>query len=202
MTEPLPPTTGARGVTAAMTATNYRGQPLKTAKYLTEGEPLADAVAAYRAAKSEASAEGVLQSGEPSPDCNKRKSYKLPPLDRPSEIEGYPLNPSPPKDIPEYDSMARVKAIKARQRGRKMDPIGPPELIKRGDVRTWKVRSERLRLHQYQPGRVRPAVLRAGRGGQISGWEAEKIGSRGEPNSSPIRDPAPTRDTYGKRGEA
>ena len=126
-------------------------KPRKMEQYIAEGKRLADVVAAHRAARGEASAEvPSAQTGSPEPDCNKRKSYRLPPLATPTPIPGYPLNPSP-AEVPDYGTMGRVKAIKARQRSRKIDPIGPPELVKareasidpsrieRHDVRTWKV---------------------------------------------------------------
>jgi hypothetical protein len=96
-----------------------------------------------RAARDAASAEtSVTEHLHVEPQCNKRKSYRLPPLPTPTEIPGYPLNPSPAQEVPDYETMGRVKAIKARQRGGgtpRLDPSGPPELLKRGDVRTWKV---------------------------------------------------------------
>jgi hypothetical protein len=105
--------------------------------YLAEGEArLADVVKAYRAAKGEMSApQGEDFHDAPAP--TKRRSYPLPPLDRPTEIEGYPLNPSPPKELPDYGNIARLKATRAAQaerRGKKspLTPIGPSELRKRG----------------------------------------------------------------------
>jgi hypothetical protein len=70
------PMTGAQGAAAAIGATNYRGQPLKTAQYLTEGGCLAEAVAAHRAARGEASAEGasLTQKSAPAENCNKPRS--------------------------------------------------------------------------------------------------------------------------------
>ena len=120
--------------------TGSRGQPLKIAQYLAEGRQLAALVNDYRAARDKASAEGatLLQTGTPVQDCNKptkRKSYRLPPLDRPTELEGYPLNPSPPKEAPNYESLARVKAIRATQAARRgkrapLTPSGPSGLRK------------------------------------------------------------------------
>ena len=101
-------------------------------QYLAEGGRLAALVNAHRAARDKASAEAPVS-------CNKRKSYRLPPLEGPTPIPGFPFRDPAGQEIPDYGSIARVKAIKARQRGRKMDPIGPPELVKRCDVRTWKV---------------------------------------------------------------
>jgi hypothetical protein len=74
----------------------------------------------------------------PPTDCNKPKSYKLPPLATPTPIEGYPLNPSPPAEIPDYGDMGRVQAIRRRQwevgRRAPMKPIGEPTLRKRDSV--------------------------------------------------------------------
>ena len=108
----------------------------KMEQYLAEGGRLAAAVAAHRAARDEASAEETgTQSVGPPTDYNKpkRRSYPLPPLDRPSELEGYPLN-SPGQAVPDYGSMARVQAIKHRKLGARapMKPIGEPQLRKRG----------------------------------------------------------------------
>jgi hypothetical protein len=130
-----------------MTATNSRGQPLKTAQYLMAAQPLADAVAAYRAARDEASAEEpVTQSGEPAPVPTKpkRKSYPLAPLATPTEIPGFPLNPPRDIDLPDYGNIGRVKATRATQaerRGKRapVTPIGPSELRKARDVPAWKV---------------------------------------------------------------
>jgi hypothetical protein len=116
--------------------TGSRGQPLKIAQYIAEGRRLVEAVEALRAARDEA----LLQSDAPAseaPGPTKRKSYKLPPLSTPTEIPGYPLNPSLPAEVPEYGSISRVKAIRATQaarRGKKapMTPSGPSELRKKG----------------------------------------------------------------------
>jgi hypothetical protein len=119
-------------------------KPRKMELYLAEAERFMETVKAYRAAKEEASAEvPVTQRTYVSPNCNnapaptKRKSYQLPPLDRPTEIEGYPLNPRPPAEAPDYSSIGRVKAIRATQaarRGRRapLTPSGPSELRKKG----------------------------------------------------------------------
>jgi hypothetical protein len=109
----------------------------KMDQYLAEGERLVALVNDYRAVKGAASAEGApsLQSGSPDPDCNKRKSYKLPPLAGPTEIPGYPLNPTPAQEMPDYGTIGRVKATRAAQaarRGKKapLTPSGPPVLRK------------------------------------------------------------------------
>jgi hypothetical protein len=135
---------------AKIPMTGSRGQPLKIAQYLAEGKRLADVVAAHRATKGEASAEGapLTQTRTPVQDCNKptksKKSYPLPLLPGPTEIPGFPLNPSPPAEAPDYGNMSRVQAIRATQaerRGKRapLTPSGPSELRKRHDVRTWKV---------------------------------------------------------------
>jgi hypothetical protein len=132
--------------------TGSRGQPLKIAQYLEEGKKLMDAVNAYIAAKAEASVEARVtqEAGLPAtpvPTKPKRKSYPLPPLDRPTEIPGFPLRDpagqdgeaiiGPTKDIPDYGNIGRVKAIRATQaarRGKKapLTPISPSELRKKG----------------------------------------------------------------------
>jgi hypothetical protein len=133
-------------------------KPRKMDQYLAEGERLVALVNDYRAAKGAASAEGapLLQSGSPDPDCNKpkftdlRKSYRLPPQETPTPIEGFPLNPSPAPEVPDFGTVNRVKRL--RRAGRTLpDPIGPPSLLKareasidpsrieRHDVRTRKV---------------------------------------------------------------
>jgi hypothetical protein len=111
-------------------------KPRKMELYLAEGARLAEVVNAYRASKGEASAE------EPIP--TKRKSYPLPPLAGPTEIPGYPLNPTPAQEMPDYGTIGRVKATRAAQaarRGKKapLTPSGSSELRKRRDMRTWKV---------------------------------------------------------------
>jgi hypothetical protein len=76
----------------------------------------------------------------------KRKSYPLPPLDRPTEIPGFPLRApaagqdadgivGPAKDIPAYGSIGQaIRAAEAERRGKRapLTPIGPSELRKRG----------------------------------------------------------------------
>jgi hypothetical protein len=140
-------------MTEHLPMTGSRGQPLKIALYLAEASRLSEAVNTYRAAKAEVSAEGatLLQSAQPCADCNqapvptKRKSYPLPPLDRPSEIPGFPLRDpagqdgeaiiSPAKDIPDYGSIGKaIRATQADRRGKRapLTPIGPSELRKKG----------------------------------------------------------------------
>jgi hypothetical protein len=142
-------------LTEQIPMTGSRGQPLKMAQYLEEGKKLMEAVVAYRAARDEASVEELatqeaersasdVTDSAPVPTKPKRKSYPLPPLETPSEIPGYPLSSSPPRDIPDYGSIGRLKATRAAQaerRGKRapLAPSGPSELRKRGDVRTWKV---------------------------------------------------------------
>jgi hypothetical protein len=97
------------------------------AQYLAEGDVLRDAVNAHRAARG-ASAES------PPP-----KSQRLPPAQYPTEIPGFPLNPTPPAEIPNYASMARLKATRAavaERRGKRatLKPIGEPTLRKRDNV--------------------------------------------------------------------
>jgi hypothetical protein len=140
MTETTRP--GALPVTASqLPLTGSRGQPLKLAVYLAEGDHLREAVNTYRAERGEGSAEAsvtkpALKGGE----CNKptkSKSYRLPPLDRPSEIPGFPLRDPAGKDIPDYGNMGRVQASRAAQaerRGKKapLKPTGPSGLRKAG----------------------------------------------------------------------
>jgi hypothetical protein len=97
----------------------------------SEADQLREAVNAYRAER------GL----EPAPAPTKPKRPRLSPAERPTEIPGYPLNDSPPAEIPDYGTMSRVQAIKHRQQRkiRAQLPItGEPQLIKRGDLRTWR----------------------------------------------------------------
>jgi hypothetical protein len=120
--------------------TGSRGQPLKMAQYIADGKRLLEAVDALRAARSDVTPVSPSDpvDGEPAPVPTKKKSYSLPPLDRPTEIPGYPLNPSPAgPDIPDYGNIGRVKAIRATQAARRgkrapLTPSGPAELRKRG----------------------------------------------------------------------
>src|ERR1700730_15682864 len=94
-------------------------KPRRTEIYLAEAERFAEVVNDYRAAGAGASAEtSVTEQLEVEPQCNKRKSYRLPPLPIPTEIPGYPLNPTPPAEAPDYVNLARVKAIRATQAAR------------------------------------------------------------------------------------
>jgi hypothetical protein len=105
-------------------------KPSKTAQYRAEADRLRGAVDAYRAER------GL----KPSPAPTKPERRRLSPAASPTEIPGYPLNPTPPAEIPDYGNMARVTAIKTRQRkvGAQLPskPVGEPQLIKRGDLRT------------------------------------------------------------------
>ena len=108
-------------------------KPRKIDQYLADGNRLRDAVAAYRAQRDEAGAEVPV-----TPTPTKRKSWPLPPLERPTEIPGFPTNPSPPRlDLPDYGSIGRLKAIRAAQADRRgkrapLTPSGPSRLVKRG----------------------------------------------------------------------
>jgi hypothetical protein len=106
-------------------------RPSKAAERLARTEALRDAVNAYRAQKP----------GTEPPQATKPKRRGVP-LDRPSEIPGYPVNDSPPAEAPDYGTMSRVQAITHRQRkiGARLPikPIGEPELIKCRDLRTWR----------------------------------------------------------------
>jgi len=100
--------------------------------YLAEGDRLRDAVNAYRAARSDVT---PVSPSQPTPAPTKRKSYPLPPLDRPTELPGFPLRDTAGPDIPDYGSIGRLKAIRAAQAARlgkraPMAPIGPSRLVK------------------------------------------------------------------------
>jgi hypothetical protein len=105
-------------------------KPSKMAAYLAEANRLREEVNAFIAAKRDGAATEPLQSTKP----ERRRS---PPAARPTELPGWPLNPSPPAEIPDYGTM--VQATKQRQRkiGAQLPskPIGEPRLIKKGDVR-------------------------------------------------------------------
>jgi hypothetical protein len=112
-------------------------KPSKIAQYLAAGDVLREAVNAYRATRDEA----LLQSAAGAADCNKRtkrKSYPLPPLDRPSEIPGFPLNAAG-HDMPNYGSISwapapSTRAAMAERRGKNapLKPTGPSGLRKKG----------------------------------------------------------------------
>jgi len=99
----------------------------RTASYLEEAARFGVIVNEYRAAKAEA-------DGETTP--TKKRSWPLPLQDRPTQIEGFPLNANPPRpDVPDYGSMASLKASRARQAERlgrhaPIKPTGPSELRK------------------------------------------------------------------------
>jgi hypothetical protein len=126
--------------TTQLPMTGSRGQPLKTALYLAEGERLREVVNAYRAARDvsgvpNGTVDRVTGAEVPAPTPTKPK--RLPPLYGPTPIDGYPLNPSPPKEVPDYGNMARLHATRAAQaerRGKKapLKPIGEPTLRKKG----------------------------------------------------------------------
>jgi hypothetical protein len=109
-------------------------KPRKMDLYLAEGRRLAELVNAYRATKAAASEETPVE-----PTKKKRKSYRLPPLETPTPIPGFPFagQGGEAKDIPDYGSIGRVKAIRATQAARvgkraPLKPIGPSELRKKG----------------------------------------------------------------------
>lgn len=117
-------------MTETLPTTGSRGQRLKIAQYLAEGQRLAEVVAARRVAKGEAGAEEPTETKP-----KRRKSNPLPPADGPTPIDGYPFNASPPKEAPDYGNIARVKATRATQAARRskrapMQPSGPSELRK------------------------------------------------------------------------
>jgi hypothetical protein len=100
-------------------------KPSKLAGYLAEAERLRETVDAYRRSRG-SGADDV---------ASKPERRMLPPLPRPTEIEGYPLNTTPRTEIPDYGTMALVMEIKWRHRksGTRapMKPAGRPELRKR-----------------------------------------------------------------------
>jgi hypothetical protein len=138
-------------MTEQIPMTGSRGQPLKIAQYLEEGKKLMETVRAYRAAKAAASEEApVTERSQLKPEFDnapvppKRKSYPLPRLETPTPIPGYPLNPPQDIDLPNYETIGRVKATRAAQAARRgkrapLTPSGPSRLVKRHDVRTWTV---------------------------------------------------------------
>ena len=110
---------------------------LHSEQYLAEGARLVALVNTYRAARGEASVEApVTQDVERSANNvtgpTKRKSYRLPPLETPTPIPGFPLAPSRPgEDVEDYGTVNRVRRLRKAGRTRPLlDPIGPPELRK------------------------------------------------------------------------
>ena len=103
---------------------------------------MAAAVDAYRAARGAASAEGAPlkpKSLALKAPMMAAPSYQQPPAQYPTEIPGWPLNWDAARhEIPDYGTMARVQAIKPRQRKlgaqMPMKPIGRSELRKRDSV--------------------------------------------------------------------
>jgi hypothetical protein len=92
----------------------------------SETDQLRQAVNAHRAQKPAAA---PLQSTKPA----KRRP---PPAERPTSIDGYPFNDSPPAAIPDFRTMETAQiVVRARQRkvGAQLPakPFGPPELRKR-----------------------------------------------------------------------
>jgi hypothetical protein len=131
-------------------------KPRKMDLYIADGKRLKEAVEALRAARDKAllqSAQGcvdcnqasaeepVTQKSTPVENCNKpvptkpkRKSYPLAPLDRPSEIPGFPLR-DPGQEIPGYGNISwapspSTRATMAERRGKRaaMTPTGPSGL--------------------------------------------------------------------------
>jgi hypothetical protein len=100
-------------------------KPSKVAEYLAEAERLRETVDAFRRARGSGADDVAF----------KPEHRRLPPSPQPTEIEGYPLNSTPPTEIPDHGTMARVTAIKWRQRKSgaqaPMKPVGRPELRKR-----------------------------------------------------------------------
>jgi hypothetical protein len=107
-------------------------KPSKMEERLAETNRFRDEVNAHIAAKRDGAAPEPAQPAKPT-------LRRLSPAACPTEIPGYPLNDSPPKDVPQYGTMARVvamretRAAQARLRGKRapMSPSGPPELRKR-----------------------------------------------------------------------
>jgi hypothetical protein len=109
------------------------GRPTKTAvERASEIDQLRDAANAYRATKPP-------PDTAPTPPTKPKR--RLATANYPTEIKGWPLNPSPPASVPDYGTMSRVQAIKHRQRkvGAQLpSKFGEPQLIKRSDLRTWR----------------------------------------------------------------
>jgi hypothetical protein len=102
-------------------------KPSKAEQYAEGVAALRDAVNAYRAAKQ--------QPGAEPPQAPKLATLRLPPAERPTPIDGFPMNDSPPAQVPDYGTMGRVQAIRHRQRrpGAQLPnkPMGPTQLIKK-----------------------------------------------------------------------
>jgi hypothetical protein len=116
-------------------------KPRKIEQYLAEGQRLAEVVAAHRAATGAASAEApVTQQPDVYPECNKPRSprsQRLPSAQYPTELPGWPLNPRPPAEVPDYRTIETASiVVRARKaKGRSLiEPIGPSELRKRDSV--------------------------------------------------------------------
>jgi hypothetical protein len=113
-----------------MPDTGSRGRPLKTLKYLAAADALGEAVERYRRDHPNEA------PTKPAPT----KPTRLLPLTQPTPIPGYPLGSNRPEvEILTYGS--RAAAIDASRRTNRrangttiLDPIGPPELRKRGTV--------------------------------------------------------------------
>jgi hypothetical protein len=115
---------------------------------LAETNRLRDAVNAFIAAKRSGEAggpNGIRQHATEPPQATKPAKLRPSPAARPTEIPGFPLNDNPPRQIPDYGNIARVKAMREQRRERRrkngrvtLDPIGSPELRKLHDLRTWR----------------------------------------------------------------
>jgi hypothetical protein len=109
----------------AEAAGSSMSKPSKMARYLAEAERLRETVDAYRRARGSGAADVA----------SKPERRRLPPLPRPTEIAGYPLNSTPRTEIPDHGTMAQLTAIKWRQRKlgaqAPIKPVGRPELRKR-----------------------------------------------------------------------
>jgi hypothetical protein len=105
-------------------------KPLKTAaERLIEAQRLSKAVDAYRAQKP---ATELPQPAKPKSRTILQAT--------PTPIPGFPFNATPPAEIPEYGTMARVQAIRQRRLGARppLEPAGKPEVRKSADLRTWR----------------------------------------------------------------
>jgi hypothetical protein len=101
----------------------------------SETDRLRQAVNAYRAQKEALPSATSQQPGAEPPQAPKPKRRSLSLAGRPTVLAGWPLNPSPPAEIPDYGTMGRVQAIRHRQRrpGARLPITGEPHLIKRRD---------------------------------------------------------------------